>query len=184
VNAVGYVNLALPQGFSLIANPLNGTNNSLNTILPVVPQDTIIYKFNPATQAYENANTYISGFGWFPDNTLPPGEGAFIGLPAAATITFVGEVPQGVLTNPMPANFSLRSSIVPQAGALTTTLGYTASNDDVVYQWDRVNQRYTDATTFIGGFGWFPAEPNIGVGESFFIQRTAPGTWTRTFSVN
>lgn len=184
VNAVGYVNLALPQGYALIANPLNGTNNLLSTILPNVPGDTLIYKFNSGSQQFEDANTFFDGFGWFPDNTLAPGEGAFIGLPSAATITFVGEVPQGQLTNQIPANYSLKGSQVPQSGFLTAALGYTPVADDVVYQWDRVNQRYLDANTYFDGFGWFPAEPNITVGESFFLQTTTLHSWTRSFSVN
>ena len=184
VNSVGYVNLALPTGYSLIANPLNGTNNLLSTVLPVVPEDTLIYKFNPGTQQFADANQFIGGFGWFPDATLNPGEGCFIGLPSAATLTFVGEVPQGNLTNQVPSNYSLRSSQVPQAGLLSSALTYPAVDNDLVYQWDRVNQRYLDANTYIDGFGWFPAEPNIGVGESFFIQTGTAHAWTRTFSVN
>lgn len=184
VNAVGYVNLSLPAGYSLIANPLNGTNNLLSTIMPNVPEDTLIYKFNPVTQQFANANQFFGGFGWFPDTTLAPGEGAFIGLPSATTLTFVGEVPQGNLVNPVPANFSLRSSQVPQTGNLTASLGYVPNEDDIVYQWDRATQRYLNANQFFGGFGWFPSDPNIAVGESFFIQTSSAHNWTRTFSVN
>jgi len=184
VNAVGYVNLSLPVGWAMIANPLNGTNNLLSTILPTVPDGAIIYKFNDATQSFEDANTYFAGFGWFPDNTLNPGQGAFVYLPSAATLTFVGDVPQGNLTNGLPANFSIRSSQVPQAGLISTALGYPPLDGDVVYQWDRVNQRYTDALSYFAGFGWFPSEPNVGVGESFFLQRSAGGNWTRNFAVN
>ena len=184
VNSVGYVNLSLPAGFSLISNPLNGTNNSLDTILSGAPVDSVIYKFNNG--AFEEANTQFGpGVGWFPGNTLAPGEGAFIQLPSAATLTFVGEVPQGNLTNNVPANYSMKSSQVPQAGLITTALLYPAAVDDVVYQWDRATQSYLEATTFFGpGVGWFPIEPNLTVGESVFVYSTAGAKWSRTFSVN
>src|SRR5688572_12147371 len=53
-NAVGYVNLSLGAGYTIIANPLNGTNNNLNTILPLPDSadGTQIYRFNPVTQEY------------------------------------------------------------------------------------------------------------------------------------
>ena len=184
VNSVGYVNLNLPAGYSIISNPLNGTNNSLDTILGAAPIDAVIYKFNNG--GFEEANTQFGpGVGWFPGNTLSPGEGAFIYLPAPTTLTFVGEVPQGNLTNTVPSNYSMKSSQVPQAGLLTTTLLFPAAIDDVVYQWDRVAGAYLEATTFFGpGVGWFPAEPNLTVGEAVFLYSTAGTSWTRTFSVN
>jgi hypothetical protein len=191
VNAVGYVNLSLPAGFSMIANPLNGTNNNLSTILPSVPNNTTIYRFNPTTQSFADGSTFFvdEGVGiWFPDAALPPGEGAFISLPAPTTLTFVGEVPQGTLVNPVPSNFSIRSSIVPQAGALSSALGFPAQNGDTVYQWNRTTQQYNPGLSYFVDEGvgvWFPSEPNISVGEGFFVQNTgAARQWTRTFNVN
>src|SRR5688572_23815862 len=99
VNAVGYVNKSLVAGYTLISNPLNGTNNLLSTILPVVADGTFILKWNAASQTFSDPSQYYDGLGWLPDATLNPGEGAFINAPAATTVTFVGEVPQGNLTN-------------------------------------------------------------------------------------
>lgn len=181
VNAVGYVNLALPAGNSLIANPLNGTNNLLNTVIPVAPDFSQIYKFDPATQLYLGSSTFLGG-SWDVNYTLAPGEGAFIILPSAATITFVGEVPQGNLATPLSSNYQIASSQVPQAGALTATLGYPAQDFDQVFKYDRVNQRFSNSYNYLGG--WDPADPPLEVGESVFIQRTASGSWTRAFSVN
>ena len=45
VNAVGYVNLTVPAGLSLIANPLDATDNTIANVLKV-PAGTQIYKFN------------------------------------------------------------------------------------------------------------------------------------------
>ena len=185
-NAVGYVNLALPAGYSMIANPLNGTNNNLSTIIPTAPDGTEILKFDAATQQFAaTVPTYVAGFGWFPDGVLNPGEGAFINLPSATTLTFVGEVPQGVLSNAVPAGYSIQASQVPQAGALTTQLNFPGADGDTVYRFDRANQRYfPEAPQYVQDFGWFPTEPVIAVGESFFVQKAAAANWTRTFSVN
>ena len=100
------------------------------------------------------------------------------------TITFVGEVPQGTLNTTVPLGLSIRSSQVPQAGALTSVLGYPAADGDRVFQFDNTTGNYK-VNTFLGFLNsWDPQEPNLAVGESFFIQSGVTKTWTRTFSVN
>lgn len=194
VNAVGYVNLDLPAGFSLIANPLNNGQNKLSAVIPTAPDGTTVFKFD-GVGFDANAPSYIDGFGWFQappadvnNYTLAPGQGVFISLPSAAKLTFVGEVPQGTLTTPVPSGFSILASQVPQAGTLTTALGFTGADNDTFFKFLRAQQKYDDNTPQFfaeGGVGWFPAEPTLEVGESFFLLRTsAAGTWTRTFSVN
>lgn len=193
VNAVGYVNLDLPQGFSLIANPLNNGSNKIGDVIPTAPNGSTIFKFD-GVGFDNNAPSYLEGFGWFqapPGDaatyTLNPGQGVFISLPAAAKLTFVGEVPQGTLTTTVPTGFSILASQVPQAGTLTTALGFTGALQDTVFKFLRATQKYDDNTPQYFGpeVGWFPSEPTLEVGESFFLLRTAAaGTWTRTFSVN
>jgi hypothetical protein len=98
-------------------------------------------------------------------------------------VTFVGEVPTGSLSNPIPAGFSIRSSQVPQAGRLVADLGFPAAEGDTVYQFNNAANSYNSSTFDLGE--WVPAgEPNIKVGESFFVRKAAPATWTRTFNVN
>src|SRR5687768_13365508 len=103
VNAVGYVNTTVPaNGFRIISNPLNGTNNSVNTSMPL-PNDgsfdgTTIYRFDSATQQYQDSLQWLSGLGWLsasdPDPVINPGEGFFIQnvQAQALNLTFVGEV--------------------------------------------------------------------------------------------
>lgn len=213
VNAVGYVNLTLPSSAdaskgSIIANPLNGTNNELNTVLPLPDtyDGSTIYRFDPATQNYADAITFIGGFGWLSPSgatVVNPGEGFWIYPvgPNPLNVTFVGEVPQGTLVNPIPAanKLSMRSSIVPQAARLgdetinsTGTLQFAAEDGDTVYVFDNAVQGYKDASTYIDGLGWLgpdsdPGGPLVPVATGFFIQKgpTAVKTsWTRTFSVN
>lgn len=183
VNAVGYVNLSLPVNFSMIANPLNGTNNLLSTVIPTPPDGTQILKWDAAGQHFKDASQYFDGIGWIPDDTLSPGEGAFINLPNATTLTFVGEVPQGNLTNSLPLNFSIASMQVPQSVGLSAA-SFPADDGDQVLFWDNVGQHYKDAIQYFDGIGWVPNDPTPAVGESFFVNKAVARNWTRTFSVN
>ena len=45
VNAVGFVNLVIPPGFSINSNPLNAADNSVAALFPSVPVGSAIYKF-------------------------------------------------------------------------------------------------------------------------------------------
>jgi hypothetical protein len=45
-------------------------------------------------------------------------------LTGPATVTFVGEVPAGSLSNPIPKGFSIKASQVPQAGKASTDLSF------------------------------------------------------------
>jgi hypothetical protein len=210
VNAVGYVNTSVPGNFKLaiLANPLNGTNNSLNTIMPLPDgsDGVTIYRFDVPSQSYRDGIQFVTGFGWFSptdDNpTIAPGEGFWVQNPLASTlnVTFVGEVAQGSLSNPLPGAFNLKlaSSQVPQSARLGTpstpgSLEFPAADGDTVYQWDVAAQNYKDAYQYVGGFGWFspsddtafPDGPMINVATGFWIQKPGAATpWTRTFSVN
>jgi hypothetical protein len=143
LNVVGYYNLTLVPGWNLVANQLIQTNFNANSVLPVGPVDgSLLYRFNPASQNYYDAGTYIAGLGWYPksgnlnDSVLEmlPGEGFFIWAPQQWIATFVGEVAQGSLTNPLPANYSLKSSKTLQAGLLTTDLGFPPYPGDMVWR--------------------------------------------------
>src|SRR5712692_2265851 len=129
INAVGYVKQTIAFGnLALIANPLNQPNNDLTVILPLKDDGTqdgvSIYRFNPASGGYRSTITWVSagpGMGgvWYtPDSmtdpnatVVNPGEGFFVfnnSLGGSAVdLTWVGEVMQGNLSNPIPANGKL-----------------------------------------------------------------------------
>ncbi len=192
VNSVGYVNVTIPEGpgittFALTVNPLNNGGNTVAEVLPDVPNGTQIFKFTSG--AFESANTFIFGSWDNPNQVIAPGDGFFIGLDngeisGSATITFVGEVPQGQLSNPLPAGFSIRGSQVPQAGLLTMDLGFPDAFGDQVFKFDRAAQSYSDAFTSFGGGAWDPTEPTLDVGESAFVFKDTASSWDRDFSVN
>jgi hypothetical protein len=210
VNSVGYVNVTLQNGYNLISNPLNGTNNNINTIIPVAPADTTIARWDVATQTFLPSDTYFfvgpnDPFnGWYDGDLNPsatvikPGEGFFIQniSGSSATITFVGEVPQGSLTNNIGANFGFYSSIVPQSVDLLS-IGFPGVADMTYSTWNAALQSYSAALTyfFVGpgdpANGFYDQDlnkidPTPAVAQGFLIFNPSPTTleWTRTFSVN
>jgi prepilin-type processing-associated H-X9-DG protein len=188
VNIVGYINKALPVGFSMVANQLNATpDNKVTTLFTAAAVEGMtIYKFNAATGGYVNV-AFVDGV-WEGDATmtLNPGEGAFVYTPAAATATFVGEV-QLVSSVPVPAGFSILSSVIPQKAALDTGLGMPVGEGDTVYQYNPATGGYTQ-NAFVDGV-WEGAgggaAPQPDVAEAFFYRNAgAAKTWDRTFTVN
>ncbi len=180
VNSVGYINLPIPSGFSMIANQLFSSGSTIGELLPTPADSTKFYKFNGVSY---DISEYINGLGWFPDGsaTLLPGEGGFIFNPTAPfTLTFTGEVPTGNLSNPLVAGFSIRSSIVPQSGLLSTTLGLPVADTDKVYKFNGTSY---DIFEYINGLGWFPEEPTVNVGQSFFVYKGSSASWDRNFSI-
>jgi hypothetical protein len=183
INVVGYVNVTVPaNGFGLIANPLNSTNNTIGSVIASPPPGTTFYKYDGGYTVY----TYdVDDLVWTPNGnaTLNPGEGGFVRNFSAnpMTITFVGEVLQGNLTNSVPNGYSIRSSQVPQAGAITSVLNYRPNPGDTLYKYAA---GYTVFTYDVDDLVWTPSEPVINVGESFFSLRFTGGTnWVRNFTV-
>jgi hypothetical protein len=177
VNSVGYINLNLPSGFSMIANQLNAADNHLSAILPNAEAGDTVFKWNGT-----GFDSYISigGGTWLPDVELVPGEGAFIQVANPLTVTLVGEVPQGALTLSMPAGLSIISSMVPQSAPLGS-LGLPADAGDTIFAW---NGSGYDSYISIGGGAWLPEDYAPAVGESVFISRASAADWVRNFSVN
>lgn len=201
VNAVGYVNITIPANgtdLALIANPLIGTNNELNTVLPLSDDNflTTVFLWDAAAQNYSSAVWFGSGGGWQPNSVAEPGQAFFIQAVSSSgtlAITFVGDVPQGTLVNnltPGPG-LSLVSSIVPQQGTLDA-LGFPGEFLDTVFLWDVDGsiggsaQNYVAQVNF-GGVGTWSPDNQIKVAQGFFVQKADTSTqnqWSRTFSVN
>jgi hypothetical protein len=189
---IGYYNITLAPGWNLLANQLLQANSNANFVLQGSPVDgSLLYRFNPATQSYYDAGTYISGVGWYPrsGNTndsvlnLPLGEGFFIWTPQSWVVTFVGEVAQGSLTNPIPANYSLKASMVPQAGDVNS-LGFPKAPNDQVWRWGNGQSiTYTNYTFDEFDLVWYPTVPAVRVGEGFFSFKLAATNWVRNFTV-
>ncbi len=186
LNIVGYVTKTFtggsPSKYTAVANPLNATNNTLNSLIngPQVPFGANFYQWNGT--GYTVA-TYL-GDSWDNNLTVAPGGGSFLLTDTSFTNTFVGEV---VLdsTNHYNAGFSFKASVVPQASDLDTLgLGATLGFGDNILLWNFATQSFV-AYTFLGGGagGWDPSQPSVGVAEAFFINSAAAGNWVRHFTV-
>jgi len=188
VNAVGYVNTTLKPKFNLISNPLRASNNSVGELFKNmqggVPPNLQVYKFNGTAFTTATFDSIDLAF----DKTfdIMPGEGVFVNNPTTTdkVLTFVGEVEQGNLVNPIPAGLSIRSSMVPQEGTVTVLglpNGTTAS--DQIFQFNATTQAYTTASWDTIDGAW-DRVITLKVGEAVFLRRSAAASWNRTFNVN
>lgn len=140
--------------------------------------------------------------GWYDGNfelsptVIAPGEGFFLqnNSGSSTVITFVGEVPQGTLTNKIGANFAFTASIVPQSADLLS-MGFPIVDQMTYSTWSPVTG-YSSALTYFffgngdpnngfynGSFELAPAIPAVAQGFLLF-NPGASVNWTRTFSVN
>lgn len=194
VNVVGYINLTLTANFTMVANQLDNLNNNLVVdLIPDPPVGTVVSKY---TGGGGYANLTRIKIGTNPASwqgattmTLAPGEGVFIKKPTSVTsmtLTFVGEVQQGDLSNPVAAGFDIYGCQVPQAGLLQTLHGYAPEVGDVVSKYlpagGYANLSYVKIGTQAPK--WLPNEPDIAIGEAFWIKSVSTKPWTRTFHVN
>jgi hypothetical protein len=209
LNVVGYYNLPVAQNqLVMIANQLNTTNNTLNSVLfpanPASADGSAVFKYNGGYttydfDGYDSTPTFPNGY-WelngVPDTstTLNPGEGVFYRPFSATTLTFVGEVLQGSLANTVPHGLAMRSSMVPQQGMITTDLGAPAEDSDnlflynggyTVYDYDG----YDSAPGHPNGYWELNGilnEPTINVGQAFFYLKNPANvstSWVRNFTV-
>jgi len=183
-NAVGYVDLTMPSGYSMIANPLNAPDNRVCALLPSPPDGTMLYKYDDVADSFL-INTFDSGQWYDPNMTLVPGEGGLIRNPGTSGFTqsFLGEFLQGYLLNSVPSGLSIRASKVPTSGPVASGLGAPISEGDVVLRMvSGAYQTFAYRNGFwIDGAGQEAAEPVIEVGESFWINK--PTDWAQISSV-
>ena len=183
-NAVGYINLSLGPGFSMVANPLINVTNDLNTIVTNVPAGTILYFLDSSSSKY-NSTTFTNG-SWTPlDNVLSPGNGALMFQPIqqAINLTFVGSIPQGSLSTHIPAGLSIQSIQIPVALSLTNNLvNFPVSEGDTVYRFNNASGQFSVATYTHGRLQ--PSDVIPAVGESFFVLKSAAADWNITFTIN
>jgi hypothetical protein len=195
INVVGYVNVVCSNGYTLINTPLVPSNDTITNVLDAyVPAGNSILKFAGGGYVPYEKDEFDSTWTGGGGAHLPNGEGYFVRNLSTTpfTITFVGEVPQGNLTNTLALGYSLQGSKVPQAG-FVEDLGVVPGPGDQIL-------RYVNNGS--GGGSFFPYEndefdntwsgvgadaakgPNVKVGEGFFYRNlSGVGRWTRNFSI-
>ena len=165
---ISYTN-SIPAGYSLIANQLDRGSNTLNEIMPVVPEGSHLFKYDNAVGIYLTANYYNGA--WQPGNlTLNPGEGAFLYSPLGFSLILTGSphVPVLPLSNSC-AGFQLLSRQTNGAGTFDNILGVPPQAGDQVY---KLTATGYSSYEFLGApDGWEPSEPIIAVGEAVWIRQ-------------
>jgi hypothetical protein len=190
LNAVGYINVTLPVGYSIISVPLIASpDNTIGTLVNNAGSNysgDTIYTYNPASgfvlDTAENVGngsrgttTNANGWAFGGTNVLAPGVGAWFDNASAnpVTLTFVGTVPSGSLTNTLVTGFNLVGSILPTSGDLISNSLSTLTNYNVG------DQVYTFSA---GAFSDFASGTNRGEGgHGYNLQWSALGDPTTTY---
>src|SRR5262245_23243726 len=102
LNIVGYVNVPLGNGFTLVANPLDNGTNTLSSLFPNAGFGDAVFQYNNGTFT---SSSFLGS--WNPDLTTKPGGGIFYQTTTPYTNTFVGNVMTGNLSNPIKAGFNI-----------------------------------------------------------------------------
>jgi hypothetical protein len=196
LNVVGYVNRTVPGGgkYSMLANPLNATSNTLGGILTgsLLPGSQVLV-FNPTIVDYDTYTRVAFGNGWSPAAgaavSLAPGKGVLVFSPLAnadVTNTFVGEVLQGSLTHAIDAGYTFLGNKVPDTGNVTV-LGLTAAlvPGNQLGQMNVAIQDFDVSTRT--GFNPFWSGPSgvpvLNVADGFYITAAIATNWVRNFTV-
>jgi len=189
LNVVGYINVALPPGYNLIANQLTGTDKTIPTVLGNnYVNGCTVFKWDPAAQGFASADSYYdlahtggaAPAGWYDaglnpsSTTLSPGEAFFFFNPGPATnVTLVGQVTQGTNGVTAVAGYSFLSLVPPLSVDLSTNgpLALPQANGDTYFTFDNAAGGYSSAISYYdlahtGGAapaGWYDASLNPGV---------------------
>jgi hypothetical protein len=222
LNAVGYINITALPGYNMISCPLIASpDNTIATLLNNASQQytgDAVYFYNPATGGLEidqattigtrpPATTNADGWLFAGTNSLSPGAACWFynTQPTNVTLTFVGTVPSGALTNTLVTGFNMVSSILPTSGDLCTNSLTTLTNynlGDAVYVFSggtagsftifqsssisrQAGYGYSEAP---GGKGdWNdigdPTVPNVGQGF-WYDNSGAAVNWVENYSVS
>lgn len=172
-------NRPVPSGLTIFANPLNTGGNTLNDILPAVPDGVVAFKF-PGGQGFEMA-TFMADGGWTPNLSLPPGEALMLQNPETPFSVQL----QGTLPPPVPRTLSPGGNYVgrpaPTAGDPAEVLGFVPPNGSIVQL--NVGEEQQGLLTFSDG-AWFKQHgveklrvprPIIPAGHGMMILLTGPG---------
>ena len=172
------VTVVAKPGWNLIANPLNGTNNLLNTILPNVPLESQVMLWNPVLQDFDTVSIH-DGTAWLDNSTgnpsttsVNPGEGFFFfnSSPADITLNFRGQL--AFARPPIPATI-LRGGYVLLSrgdlgpGTFDNVVGLPPEPGCQFLTFNATTQNYS-TNSFSGG-SWSLGAPALGIAQSGFV---------------
>jgi hypothetical protein len=151
-----------------------------------LPDGSVIEKWDNAAQIFR-LYTWNSSTGWRDSSSNPAGsiawsvgEGAYLAVSNATTVTFVGTVREGVLSRTLPGTglSYLVGSMLPKAGGLQSNLSYVPNGGDQVFLWTGPGGLIFD-TYRLGN--WGPQQPVLNVGQGFFWHGGSTNNWQMSF---
>jgi hypothetical protein len=200
LNVVGYVNIALTNGYNMIANQLDLdgtlTNNTIWTIFGTnMPVGTSISGWDPAAATFRTT-TFLANGKWsgtsvitnLVNSQLMPGKGVFVHMTNIQTLTLVGQVIQGTNSYSLVNGYQQMSSFAP-ISATISNLGYLASTGDSYITWNPSlnsgNGAYQTKTLLVNGnwSGSPSGQPTPAVGQAFFLRTTNAVPWVQSFVI-
>ncbi|HEY1661012.1 MAG TPA: hypothetical protein VGI03_01215 [Verrucomicrobiae bacterium] len=166
----------LNSGLSLIVNQLDHGSNTLNEIMPVVPDGSLLYKYNNASTNWSVSIYYAAVGSWVPGNiTLNPGEGAFFQSPTNFTLTFTGTPHVPVLPVTIPnGSCYLLGCQTNEIADYEDIVGTTPANKTKIFQWNGSDYSISTAANGVWNTGG-GAGPTAAVGESLWISGPTGG---------
>jgi hypothetical protein len=188
---VGYYNLTLPPGYSLltlhmlISPPIPATPT--NSCVGDLPLDTnLTYTVFAMDAGGFKAANYLNGWS---DLNLPvtPGSAWFFKNPYPTNLVtmIIGTVAEG--TNCLPAGLCACGSFLPVSSALIYSWhDFPAAHGDLFYFFDPVSATY-EMLEYEGINLWWSAarfdyvpEPYLGLGEGFWVRKQQPANWVES----
>jgi hypothetical protein len=165
LNVVGYVNINIQPGYSLItlpmqsADPTSSINSVLTNTTPVMPGGSYVYTWNPVTSTLANAiyaggdgNWYDETYTYLQTNALPPGAAFYINMPTVAnggvancTITCVGTVIQGTNSITENVGYGFYGNFEPIQGDILTNGFPVTADGSYCYTWNYASQAFNQA---------------------------------------
>ncbi len=180
-NIYGFVGVTCSNGNTLLANQLINSNATVTNLFSGAPTGAYLFKWNETNQVYY-AYTTNTGSSWSDNSvTLNPGEAAFLYNPNTNSwrVTFTGEVPEGKLSNRLPAATAARSSLFVQPGLLATALSLPTATNLSITVW-KYNGTGLVPYTYDPDFASWDVEPTVGVGEGFLVNYNISTNWIQT----
>jgi len=217
LNAVGYINVLVPNGWSIITDPLYAVNQQTSQTIDQILGPTFLnggattpdpyagiavisWDAAPGAQYYYSTLFVTQTPGFAPAWSIPsvatgtsfnPGQALWIYNPNAEfTLTFVGTVPQGTVTNILQPKWNLVGPIVPIVGPMDSSLGLVPTPGDALCSYfnNNVSQFFntTDFATASNPTTWsLSAAPTLALGQGLFYYNNGPAAtnWVTTFSI-
>jgi hypothetical protein len=200
-NVVGYYKVTIPAGkFAAIASQLpgNGSDSQINSALTngVVDGSSLLIWNGSGFETF----TYFADFAIWADQdgnpataSLNPGKAAFLlnAGGSTATVTVVGQVPQGLRTNGVRVGFDFYSIPTSLKTNIDSALGvFPAADGDSYLHWNKNSQTYDQTFTYFADFSTWadqdgnPVNPTPDVGEGFFyLHGGVSNNWIFNFTV-